>query len=238
LATLAGGPFGSWYYFGPKGAGMPPHPTRSAFLRASTLSLGSIAFGSLIVAILELIRMLLNYAQSNAAANGSFIEACLAACAGCFLGCIESLVEYFNKYAYIEIALYGKPYLAAAKDTWRLFVDRGVDALVNDQIVSMGMTWGSFFVGGLCALFSYIYLKATNPAYNSNGGYTPVILLFSFLIGFQVAQTLTSAIEAGVSTIFVGLAEDPHILEQRSPGLFSMIADRYPQVTRGVHGSV
>ena len=53
------------------GAGMPPHPTRSAFIRASTLSLGSIAFGSLIVAILELIRMILNYAQANAAADGS-----------------------------------------------------------------------------------------------------------------------------------------------------------------------
>jgi hypothetical protein len=43
-----------------------------------------------------------------------------------------------NRYAYIQIALYGKPYIAAAKDTWRLFVDRGIDALVNDQIVSMG----------------------------------------------------------------------------------------------------
>jgi hypothetical protein len=43
-----------------------------------------------------------------------------------------------NRYAYIEIALYGKPYLVAAKDTWKLFVDRGIDALVNDQIVSMG----------------------------------------------------------------------------------------------------
>jgi hypothetical protein len=48
------------------------------------------------------------------------------------------------------------------------------------------MTWGSFFIGGLCALFSYVYLKITNPAYNSGGGYTPVVLLFSFLIGFQV----------------------------------------------------
>ena len=53
-----------------------------------------------------------------------------------------------------------------------------------------------------------------------------------------VAQSLTSAIEAGVSTIFVGLAEDPHILQQRSPGLFDMIAATYPQVTLGVHGSV
>ncbi len=50
---------------------MPPHPTRSAFVRASTLSLGSIAFGSLIVAILELIRMILNYARASAAADGN-----------------------------------------------------------------------------------------------------------------------------------------------------------------------
>jgi len=35
-------------------------------------------------------------------------------------------------------ALYGKPYIAAAKDTWRLFKDRGVDALINDSLVGMG----------------------------------------------------------------------------------------------------
>ena len=89
LATMAGGPFGSeyshrqsklciylyisigWYYFGPREQGnMPKHPTLSAFGRASTLSLGSIAFGSLIVTILELIKMLLNIAKNNANAEG------------------------------------------------------------------------------------------------------------------------------------------------------------------------
>lgn len=34
-------------------------------------------------------------------------------------------------------ALYGKTYLNAAKDTWGLFVDRGIDALVNDSLVGM-----------------------------------------------------------------------------------------------------
>lgn len=42
-----------------------------------------------------------------------------------------------DRYAYIEIALYGKPYLAAAKDTWRLFKNRGIDALINDSLVGM-----------------------------------------------------------------------------------------------------
>jgi hypothetical protein len=62
LATLAGGAFGGWYYYGPavKGGqgGMPKHPNWASFSRASTNSLGSIAFGSLIVTILEILRQL------------------------------------------------------------------------------------------------------------------------------------------------------------------------------------
>jgi hypothetical protein len=39
------------------------------------------------------------------------------------------------------LALYGKPYIAAAKDTWRLFKDRGIDALINDSLVSMSQSF-------------------------------------------------------------------------------------------------
>ena len=45
--------------------------------------------------------------------------------------------SFIDRYAYIEIALYGKSYIEAAKDTWTLFKDRGIDALVNDSLVSM-----------------------------------------------------------------------------------------------------
>jgi hypothetical protein len=47
-------------------------------------------------------------------------------------------------------------------------------------------------------------------------------VLFAFLIGAQCLLTLGAAIEAGVSTIFVGLAEDPQVLQQRSPELFAV----------------
>ncbi len=54
----------------------------------------------------------------------------IACCAVCFVSCITGLIEWFNKYAYIEISLYGKACIPAAKDTWRLMKDRGIDALV------------------------------------------------------------------------------------------------------------
>ncbi|KAJ3757933.1 plasma-membrane choline transporter-domain-containing protein [Lentinula raphanica] len=237
LATLAGGPYGSWYYFGPREMGeMPNHPTLSAFGRASTLSLGSIAFGSLIVTLLELLKMIIRAIQNSANEDGHPVEACLACCAACFVGCIESAVEYFNRYAYIEIALYGKSYLGAAKDTWRLFQDRGIDALVNDSLVGMTLTWGAYAVGMLSSLFAYLYLRITDPSYNSNGQYTAPVILFAFLIGLMCSLTLSSAVEAGVSTIFVGLGEDPQVLSIRAPALFGMIAETYPNVVRGVPG--
>lgn len=235
LATLAGGPYGSWYYFGPRDLGvMPKHPTLSAFGRASSFSLGSIAFGSLIVTLLDLLRLILNAAQNNANADGHPVEACLACCASCFVGILQNMAEYFNRYAYIEIALYGKPYIAAAKDTWRLFKDRGIVALVNDSLVGMTLMWGSYAIGLLCSLFGYLYLRFTAPSYNTGGQYNAPVLLFSFLIGLVCSMTMSSAIEAGVSTIFVGLGEDPQVLAIRAPSLFAMIASRYPDVTRGV----
>ncbi|KAG7098507.1 Putative choline transporter, neither null mutation nor overexpression affects choline transport [Marasmius oreades] len=235
LLTLAGGAYGSWYYFGPRSQGeMPNHPNWSSFARASTTSLGSVAFGSLIVTILELIKLILQAIQNNANSEGHPVEAILACCAACIVGCIESAVEYFNRYAYIEIALYGKPYIAAAKDTWRLFKDRGIDALVNDSLVGMTLTWGAYAVGMLSSLFAYLYLRITAPSYNVDGQYTAPVILFAFLIGIMCSLTLSSAIEAGVSTIFVGLGEDPQVLAIRAPALFGLIAQAYPDVVQGV----
>jgi len=71
--------------------------TWGAFKRASTYSLGSIAFGSLIVAILDLIRALLQILQSYESGQGDAISAAIICCAQCCVGCIAGMVEYFNR---------------------------------------------------------------------------------------------------------------------------------------------
>lgn len=54
---------------------------------------------------------------------------------------IGSLIAVFSAYR-IEIAIYGKPYVKAARDTWNLFKDRGIDALVNDCLINNIWTFG------------------------------------------------------------------------------------------------
>lgn len=61
-----------WYYYGPRAAnsGLPKRASLKSFIRSTTLSLGSIAFGSLIVTILELLRLILQSVQQYEAGQG------------------------------------------------------------------------------------------------------------------------------------------------------------------------
>lgn len=74
LATLAGGVYGGWYYSGPRdtanAAGVPARANLKSFIRAITSSLGSIAFGSLIVTVLELLRTIMQVVAQNEQSQG------------------------------------------------------------------------------------------------------------------------------------------------------------------------
>ena len=138
--------------------------------------------------------------------------------------------RFINRYAFSHIALYGKAYIPAAKDTWTMMKDRGIDALVNDCLIGPVLTMGSTFVGYLCAFLAYLYLEFTNPAYNAGGTYTPVIMAFAFLIGLQVCQIFMTPIGSGVDTIFVAAAWDPQVLMSDHPDIYSRMVSTYPKV--------
>ncbi len=60
------------------------------------------------------------------------------------------------------------------------------------------------------------------------------MVLFAFAIGINLSFTIGSVLDAGVSTIFVGLGEDPMVLGQRAPALFELIRQAYPRVVQGI----
>lgn len=146
----------------------------------------------------------------------SLIAACLS---DFFSTSRPPLHAVFNKYSYINIALYGNKYTDAARETWRLIKDRGIDALAQDCLVSIVFSFGSVVVGVICGIFTYVYMKQTNPSYlNSDSSYFSVILFFALGLGIQICLTLgDGSINCGTSTLFVALAEDPHILSQKNP---------------------
>jgi hypothetical protein len=225
IHTTVAGVYGSWYFCSGKPGGMPKGATSGAFRRAMTYSFGSISFGSLIVAIINMLRQACSIAQQNEAAQGNLIGSIMFCVLGCFIGLLDWVVTYINRYAFSHIALYGKAYIPAAKDTWKMMKDRGIDALVNDCLTGPVLTMGSLFVAYLSALLAYLYLEFTKPAYNQNSGvFTPVIMAFAFLIGLQICQIFMTPIGSGIDTLFVAMAWDPQVLVLEHPDLYQKCA--------------
>jgi hypothetical protein len=110
------GVYGSWY-FAPNN--FPKGATRGALKRAMTYSFGSISLGSLIVAIIQGLRQLCSAAQSQSRQDGNIVGTIIFCCLQCVIGIVDWAVQFLNRYAFSHIALYGKSYVAAAKDTWK-----------------------------------------------------------------------------------------------------------------------
>lgn len=90
------------------------------------------------------------------------------------------------------------------------------------------------FVAFVTALFAYLYLLFTDPVYNKDGGYTPVIMAFAFLIGFQIALIFTTPISSGVDTIFVAAGWDPQVMINDHPELYQEMVRLYPKVQQAI----
>ncbi|PYI02274.1 protein pns1 [Aspergillus sclerotiicarbonarius CBS 121057] len=235
IHTTIAGIYGSWYFFSHSPQGMPKGATRGAFRRATTYSFGSISFGSLIIAIINMLRQACSVAQRQEAAQGSLLGSIMFWILGCFISLLDWLVTFFNRYAFCHIALYGKAYIPAAKDTWKMMKDRGVDALVTDCLVGPVLTMGSVFVSYVCALLAYLYLQFTNPGYNRDGDFTAVIMAFAFVIGLQICQIFMTPVGSGIETLFVAMAWDPQVLVHDHPDMYYRLVQLYPKVQEAIH---
>ncbi|KAI0446851.1 duf580 domain-containing protein [Xylaria telfairii] len=231
--TTVSGVFGSWYFFKP--LEQPTAVTRGALKRALTYSFGSISLGSLLVAIINFLRQLCSVARQNEMAEGNIVASVLFLVLGCLIGLLDWAVQFLNRYAFSYIALYGKAYIAAAKDTWTMIKQRGIDALINECLLGPVFSMGATFVGFACALLAHLYLEFTAPAYNTNGTYTPVVDAFAFLIGLQICNVFTTPLASGVDTIFVAAAWDPAKMMENHPDLYDAMVSVYPQVQTAIH---
>ena len=194
-------------------------PVASSLRRAMTYSFGSICFGSLIVAIIQLIRYLLSIANDRESIGGAIVD--------CILGIIEGLVRYFNYYAYTQIAIYGKPYVQAAKDTWSLVKARGVDAIVNDDLIGTCTSIASLVIAVISGGVAFLIALIPYGQPLTNAIVTGVILgIIALVIPYVAFVILTS----GATTTFVCLAEDPSSLQRTKPALYEAIMQKYSMI--------
>ncbi|KAF9972161.1 putative choline transporter, neither null mutation nor overexpression affects choline transport [Actinomortierella ambigua] len=232
--TTICGVFAAYYFLEGSAQGMPSSPTLASAKRALTTSFGSVCFGSLLIALLQTLRYILDSASNDS--DDGFM-AFIAMCAACILSCIEGLVEIFNKFAFTQVAMYGKPFIVAAKDTWELIKNRGVDAVVNDTLVGRVLGMGSLLVAILSGLYGYLFLKIVRPSFaEGDEVVTVVVVVVEIILGVVMVSIPNNVLDSGVTTTFVALAEDPEVLHRTKPDLYEALVQDYPGLRYDVRG--
>ncbi|OXG41143.1 hypothetical protein J010_06879 [Cryptococcus neoformans] len=162
LSVMAGGPYAHWWY----GTDLD---TRSesiwALKRAVGTSLGSIAFGSLLVTAIEVLHFVLKLFSGGYMGEGA---KCCSCCCNCILSIVESWLKFFNKYVYIRIGVdrFEIGFIQGGKEVWRLFKKgrklkrQGIAALVNDSVVGVALHVSCIGNAVLCAGLSYLYMTS------------------------------------------------------------------------------
>ncbi|KAI7870122.1 plasma-membrane choline transporter-domain-containing protein [Spinellus fusiger] len=207
------------------------HPILGSAKRALTTSFGSICFGGLLMAIVNSIHFFISMARGNVDSPIAGFILCILEC---IVGCIEGILEWFNYYAFSGVAIYGQAFVPSAKRTWALIKNRGIEAIINDNLIGNVLFMGVILVGILSSLFGFIYLEIAKPAYNTTGNMTAVVVLVCFLTGASMFSSIATVISSGVATVFVCLAEDPEALRRSQPMLFEKIRETWPQVVQGI----
>lgn len=217
------GVVGTWW-FSPEESCCCGGAVLGSFFRSMTSSFGSICFGSLLVALIQATRQLANTARQEGADCQVLI--CIAEC---ILACLESIVEYFNKWAYIYVGVYGYSYLQAGKNVMKLFQDRGFEAVIADDLVSNTLFLVSLIVGLLTGAVGPLIVTQSDlfPSTGSQTADISTAFGLGFLIGLVLTSITMSVVGSSVNTVIVCFADAPAEFQQNHPELSNKMRETW-----------
>jgi len=228
LHTAICGVVGRWYF---KAADWSEASSVS-LRRALTKSFGSICFGSFIIAIVKTIRFIIEMARDAAEDNAAGLALlCILDCIASF---IESLVQFFNTFAFAYVAIYGMKFTEAGKRAWNLFMESGLDMIVAYDLSGSMVFLGAMLGGGLSAIFTWatIHFSGDMMVMHGKGWLKPkdgdlsgAYVGFGFLTGFMLVLIASTPIESGVTALLVCYAEEPDVLAENYPELHKKLGE-------------
>jgi hypothetical protein len=169
-----------------------------------------LAFGSLILAIVNLIRAILAKVQKQVKKADSKVADCLLCCCQCCLYCFEQCIKFLNKNAYIQTAIFGTPFCTSAREAFFLIL-RNIGRIGAISYVSGAvLVIGKLFISALTTGASYMLMsELIGEELFSLWGPTVVV----FLIAYFIADMFLDVFEMGISTILQCFIADEEMFD-------------------------
>jgi choline transporter-like protein 2/4/5 len=172
---------------------------------------GSACFGSLLVAILQFIRIIVAYVvhKMKKAGNDSCCIKYAACCLQYCLWYLQKVLEWINKNAYILIAIEGKSFCFSAWEAISLIMSNiltvGAVNIVGDVLLFLGKLGVALTSG----FFAFMYLDTDEYTEGDNRGSSPLlIVVFVIIFAFILAGLFMSVVEMGIDATLLSFCKD------------------------------
>lgn len=164
--------------------------------------MGSLAFGSLILAIVQFLQLMVEAfkKQAEAAGGDNKVVEYVTNCLRCCLACVERIVQFINKQAYIQIALRGKNFCMAAKDGFEIAWCNPVRFAIVNGVGEIIMLLGKLMIAG-ATTFSFYALITFNSSIQPNVLKPIYLLILVFIIAYAVGMLFMSVYSIAMDTI-------------------------------------
>ncbi|XP_036385684.1 choline transporter-like protein 2 isoform X1 [Megalops cyprinoides] len=208
--TLAGA-FASYYWAFKKPDDIPSNPILSSLGRALRYHTGSLAFGSLILAIVQVIRVVLEYLDQKLKGAQNKFAKFLLSCLKCCFWCLEKFIKFLNRNAYIMMAIYGKNFCRSARDAFFLLMRNILRVAVLDKVTDFLLFLGKLLIVGIVGIFSFFFFSGRIRAIEDKApslNYYWVPILTVALGSYLIAHGFFSVYAMCVDTLFLCFCED------------------------------
>ncbi|XP_058055526.1 choline transporter-like 2 isoform X3 [Anopheles bellator] len=197
--------FATWYWTRQKSR-LPFFVLTRGVTRTIFFHLGTLAFGSLIIAICKIIRAILEYLDHKLKKFDNSVTRAILCCCRCFFWCLESFLKFLNTNAYIMCAIYGTNFCSSARDAFGLLTRNILRAIALDKVTGFLFFLSKLLLACGMAAVTYTFFDSDIPKTPLNFPFVPATLVF---IGtYIIASIFFSVYSVAVDTLFLCFLED------------------------------
>ncbi|KAK3770327.1 hypothetical protein RRG08_029980 [Elysia crispata] len=177
-------------------------PLSTSVWRLLRYHLGSVAFGSLIIALVALVRLILSFIQNRLSGSKNTVAKYILKCLTCCLWCFEQILKFLTANAYIQIAINGYSFCKAARTAFMVVVS---NALLVTAINSVGDFVLFLAKVGTVAIVAVVGIELFR---DKEIHYTWLPILLACIAAYFIAGCFFGLYELIIDAIFMCFVED------------------------------
>ncbi|KAL7300890.1 hypothetical protein TKK_0006443 [Trichogramma kaykai] len=197
------GAFGTWYWTHRK-ENVPRFTLLKSCKTVVVFHMGTVAFGSLVIAICQLIKSLFQAARSDSGNSGNGFGRLMSCWCGFLWENIEQFVKFMGRNAYVMSAIHGTNFFTSAKNAFNLIMRNLVSTLVLNNVIDAVLGLGVLIVFAVTSGVTYALVHKDQEEDST----IAIAILLVLVVTLFFVIPIFMVLQVACDTIFLCVLED------------------------------